>query len=262
MAGPAATAHAAGPGACLMSTPARPPLASRAAGLAARLALAAALLAGVPGPARGGDPASETCATRVAEARFDLKDAREREQLAPVRRDADQAVFDLLEPLWQAGTTERLRYLAGKHARDRSRVLVDREAIARERAEAKLAVLEGECFERGRDASADRARYEELACDLVRKQAEVASVDRDYWEEVIESLEELRAQELITEQRLILARFELASAKIEERARHERARGCRAALAAVAAAGERKAADADPAGSGPDPRAVVGAGGG
>lgn len=203
--------------------------------------LAALLLAA---PAVAGAPVDELCATAVAEARFDLKQLREQEELAPVQRDADQAVFDLLESLWETHSTERLRYLAGRHARDRSLALVDRAAIVRERQEAKLDVLEGECLEPGHDSAAARARYEELSCDLVHEDEEVASLDRDYWQEVIESLEELRSQELVPEQRLIDARYALASARIAQRARRRRGRECRAALAAAAAEAKQEAEEA------------------
>ena len=172
------------------------------------------------------EPRTRTCAIRVAEAEFDLATLQEAEGLAPIQLQGDQAILDLLTPLWEARSTERLRFLAGKHARDRSRVLVKRAKLARERGTALLEVLRTECF--GESASPEAVlRFESLGCALIQADKELADVDLAYTQEVRTSIAELRSLEFATEQRLIQAEFEVNRAQKERDLRASRLRSCK-----------------------------------
>ena len=200
--------------------------------VAALFVVAAVGAAGTP--ARAAEPASETCAMRLAEARFEVDELSELEQLAPVRRDAERDIYELVKPLWEANIAARLEYLEHRFDRDRFQIEVPRSRIERERGEAKLAVIETECLNDGKDATASRRRFEELSCQLVGKEREMAAVEVAYREDVVAVLAELRSRELVTEQRLIDARFQVESARAEERLRAKRHRTCSAALASRA----------------------------
>lgn len=194
-----------------------------------RLAAIALLLP--PVSALATEPATRTCAARVAEAEFELEDLREIERIAPMALEANQAVHDLLEPLWRSRSTERLRYLAGRHARDRSRVELDRAKVAARRGAAKLEVLQSECLSGGDAESQDRAaealaRYVALACSLIGKNLAIAKVDRSYRQEVLDSVAELRSRELATAQELIQARYELKRSESQLSLRRARQRQC------------------------------------
>jgi hypothetical protein len=182
------------------------------------------------------EPASETCAVRLAEARFELDELREQELLAPVQLDAEQGIFDLVEPLWEANITARLTYLENRRDRDAAAVQVARSRIARQRGEQKLAVIERECLAQG-DAAEARREYETLSCRLVDRDREIAAIDRSYHADVVEILGELRGRELVTEQRVIRARYLLQTSEMELRLRGARQRECEKGLAAASALG-------------------------
>ncbi|HEB90129.1 MAG TPA: hypothetical protein ENI85_11200 [Deltaproteobacteria bacterium] len=169
------------------------------------------------------------CALLLSEARFELEDRREEERLAPIRSAADQAIYELLEPLWKARSTEWLRYLAARHARDRSRLEVDRAGIETKRAEEKLTALTRECVDPGAGTEKPTLRYERLGCDLARKTRDIAALDLAYRKEVLESTNELRRLELATAQDLIHARYALDRAKAQLQSRSARWDRCKRA---------------------------------
>ena len=177
-------------------------------------------------PAFGDEPATQTCALRVSEARYEVESHLEEERLAPLRLIREQAVLDLLQPLWEARSTERLRYLAGKAARDLARIRVDMAALAREQAETKVEVLEQECFSKPGSAERALTRYRELECELVAKEKRLAEIDLEYRREVLKSTRELRARELSTAQDLIVAEHDLDRAAALLRMRSERLSRC------------------------------------
>ncbi len=196
-------------------------------------------LAHTGGDARADEPANRTCAARVAEAEFDLEERREDEKLAPILSGANQAIFDLLEPLWEAKSTERLRYLKGKHDRDVAQLQVERARIETERAAAKLDVLRGECFDSkdgnsqgggqgdGKGGESSLSEYDVLGCALVRKNKDIASVDLDYAREKHDAIAELRSREFATEQSLILAKYDVERAEAKLTARNARVAECK-----------------------------------
>ncbi len=192
----------------------------------AALGLAFQILAPMPTHAEDGASPSRACPLLLAEARFELEDRREAEDLAPIRSKASQAIFDLIEPLWKARSTEWLRYLGAKHARDRARLEIDLAKLQTARAEEKLALLTRECLDPKSNVENPARRFEELGCDVVRKTREIAALDLAYRKEVLESTNELRRLELATAQDLIHARHTLDRARAQLRSRDARSRLC------------------------------------
>jgi len=181
------------------------------------------LLAG-PGVAEASS--TRTCALLLSEARFELEDSREVERLAPIILAADQAVFNLFEPLWEAHLTERLQFLGAKHARDRSQLHAERAKIATRRATAKIDVLAQECLSHGPGADDPLVRFGALGCELVGKDKEIAALDVAYTREVLHSTAELRRRELATAQDLVRAKFSVERAESELRSRANRLAEC------------------------------------
>ncbi len=95
--------------------------------------------------------------------RDELDHLREHERIAPIVSTAHEGIFDLLEPLFEAGVTEKLRYLLGKRNRDQSRIEVARSKIATQRALAKFEVLTNECFSGGAHSVDSLARFGALS---------------------------------------------------------------------------------------------------
>jgi hypothetical protein len=171
---------------------------------------------------------SGICALTASVIRFELEDAREDEHLAEAALVAQQGILDLLQPLWDARLTERLRYLSARHRRDRAEVEVGRSTVVRERAETKLEALEQACDEGAATEGEAAVRFEELGCQLVRYDSELARIDVAFYEEVMQSTAELRSRELTTAQELIVARFDLQNAQAELKARKKRLDRCAA----------------------------------
>jgi len=80
--------------------------------LAFRVAVVVFLIAQISEPAAAATATAQTCSRLVSDARFALDDLRERQHLATIRLAAEQASFELIEPLWEARSIERLRFLA------------------------------------------------------------------------------------------------------------------------------------------------------
>ena len=194
--------------------------------LAFRVAVVVFLIAQISEPAAAATATTQTCALLVSEARFDLDDLREREHLATIRLAADQAIFELIEPLWEARSIERLRFLAAKYDRDRARLSVRRAAVASSRAAAKLEVLEGGCEITSATGEKSPDGFEALGCELVRKRKEMAALNLTYRKEVLESTEQLRRLELATAQELIQAQYDLDLAKSRLRSHTSRLSEC------------------------------------
>jgi len=194
--------------------------------LSLRVVVVVILAAQISWPAAAQKAATQSCDLLVSEARFEFEELREEERLAPIGLTADQAIFELLEPLWEARSTERLRYLAAKHARDRSRISVEQAAIATNRAAVKLEVLTRECFAPEANPGKAPGRFEALGCELIRKEKEIAAVDFAYRKEVLESTNELRRLEFATAQDLIRAQFNLNLARAQLRSRTRRLGEC------------------------------------
>ena len=184
------------------------------------------LIAQISGPAAAETAATQTCSLLVSEARFDLEDLREQEHLTTIRLAADQAIFELIEPLWKAQSIERLRFLAAEYDRDRARLSVRRAAVATNRAAAKLEVLEGGCEIASTSGEKSPDGFEALGCELVRKRKDMAALNLTYRKEVLEGTEQLRRLELATAQELIQAQYDLDLAKSRLRSHASRLSEC------------------------------------
>ena len=142
---------------------------------------------------------------------------------------AAEEVFGLLDRLWEVDATERLRYLSGKHQRDRASIGVERLGRLLEQQEALLEQYRLICdaggskeqTEEERNAI-DRAwrRYRVAECKARGHDVAVAEVDLAYRLEVLASFRDLREHDVATRQDIVyserdveMARKQLAQAK-------------------------------------------------
>ena len=191
--------------------------------------LACVLLSASAAPAPAEETISGICTLTTSVLRFELEEARENEQLAQSMMVADQAILKLLEPLWEARLTERLRFLTAKHARDRSKLVAGRSKIATHRARAKLGALEEACSGAEGDENNSTEDFEQLGCQLIRSEKRIARVDLTYYEEVLHSTNELRNNDLATLQEVISAKYRVQNARSELSSKKQRLKRCGAA---------------------------------
>jgi len=142
---------------------------------------------------------------------------------------AAEEVFGLLDQLWKSDATERLRYLSGKHQRDRAAIGVERLGHRLEQQEALIEQYGLICDAGGSKApteeernAIDRAwgRYRVAECKARARDVAMAEVDLAYRLEVLASFRDLREHDVATRQDIVyserdveMARKQLAQAK-------------------------------------------------
>lgn len=137
-------------------------------------------------------------------------------ELARSELIARQEIFDLLEDLWEGEATERMRYLAGKYARDSARVDLGRKTARLARQEAYLAWLKAVCTSKP-DPEAIRREAEQLYaaadCDVRRHDVEVARVDQEWSAVWLASIRDLREHNVATRPDVIEAEYDVRMAE-------------------------------------------------
>lgn len=142
---------------------------------------------------------------------------------------AAEEVFGLLDRLWKSDATERLRYLSGKHQRDRTSITVERLENLLEQQEALIEQYQLICDADGSKAkteeerrSIDKAwqRYRAAQCEVRMREVALAEVDLAYRLEVLASFRDLREHDVATRQDIVyserdveMSRKQLAQAK-------------------------------------------------
>ena len=142
---------------------------------------------------------------------------------------AAEEVFGLLDRLWKSDATERLRYLSGKHQRDRTSITVERLENLLEQQEALIEQDQLICDADGSKAkteeerrSIDKAwqRYRAAQCEVRMREVALAEVDLAYRLEVLASFRDLREHDVATRQDIVyserdveMSRKQLAQAK-------------------------------------------------
>ena len=142
---------------------------------------------------------------------------------------AAEEVFGLLDRLWKVDATERLRYLNGKHQRDRASFGVERLGHPLEQQEALIEQYRLICDASGSKtptvetrSAIDKAwrRYRLAECEVHASSVALAEVDLAYRLEVLASFQDLREHDVATRQDIVyserdveMARKQLAQAK-------------------------------------------------
>ena len=143
---------------------------------------------------------------------------------------AAEEVFGLLDKLWKSDAVERLRFLTGKHQRDRAAIIVERLEQLLTQQESLIEQYRLICDARGSgepsgegQRSIDRAwrRYRRAECEVRARDLALAEVDLAYHLEVLASFRDLREHDVATRQDIVyserdveMSRKELAQAKM------------------------------------------------
>lgn len=171
-----------------------------------------------------------------ADCRVVLEEERQERDAAVLQLDlarselvAAEEVFGLLDRLWKNDATERLRYLSGKHQRDRASISVERleQLLTQQEALIEQYRLICDAAESGAQSgderrAIDRAwqRYRRAECEGYGREIALAEVDLAYHLEVLASFRDLREHDVATRQDIVyserdveMSRKELAQAK-------------------------------------------------
>lgn len=177
------------------------------------------------------------CDLVLADQRLARDDLDRDVQLALSDREASAKIFDLVEALWKNEAIEKIIYLRAKHDRDATRIDHDRARHALDRQEAALEQLTAVCEAPGSGGTkADAARrkakkafdhYRLASCDVLADDEQRATVDLSFSEAYLESVRDLRANNVAAEQDVILAQrdVEKDSKRLEQA--HGRVQACR-----------------------------------
>jgi hypothetical protein len=177
------------------------------------------------------------CELVLAEERLERDDLELNVQLMLSEREAAAKIFDLVEALWKNEAIQEIVFLRAKHERDATRIDHDRARHALEQKEASLEHLAAACEAPGGSGSkADTARrkaekaferYRLASCEVLADDERRAATDLLFSEALLESVRDLRANNVATEQDVILAQrdVEKVSKRLEQS--HRRVESCR-----------------------------------
>lgn len=168
------------------------------------------------------DPAHPFCRLLLQEERNEREDLELAVDLAASEAVATEEIFRLLEGLWKNDAIERLLYLRGKHSRDVTKLEHERKVLLLERQEALIDQLRLVCSEtpsaelsEDERSAYDRAhaRYSKADCGRLAKETAIARVDLTYSQEVLDSVRDLRENDVATRQDVILAELDVEQAR-------------------------------------------------
>jgi hypothetical protein len=193
----------------------------------------------------GDDPIHPYCRLLLREEAGEREDLELAVELAASERVATEEIFGLLDGLWKNDAVQRLVYLAGKHDRDVAKLAYERQGLLLERQDALIDQLRLVCGETPSEdlSESDRlaydrahARYLKADCGRLAKQTEMARVDLAYRQELLESMRDLRENDVATRQDVILAERDLAKARQRLEQGGPRVERCRSEFEALEAA--------------------------
>ena len=177
------------------------------------------------------------CELVLADRRLERDDLDLDVQLTLSDREASGKIFDLVEALWKNDAIEKIIYLRAKHDRDATRIDHERASHTLERQEAALEQLTAIC-EAPADggAKADAAkrnankafdRYRLASCEVLADDEQRATVDLSFSEAYLESVRDLRANNVAAEQDVILAQRDVEKDSKRLDQAHHRVEACR-----------------------------------
>ena len=136
-------------------------------------------------------------------------------ELADSVLTAYEEIFVLLDGLWKNDALERMLYLKGKHDRDVAKLDKERREILLERQDALLDQYRLLCIEDASNQVYDRAyeHYLKAECDRLQKRVEIARVDLEYFLILLESVLDLRENDVATRPDVILSELQVADAR-------------------------------------------------
>jgi len=171
--------------------------------------------------------APAVCDLVLAEERFERDDFELDVQLTLSEREAAGKIFDLVDALWKRQAIEEIVFLRARHDRDATRIDYDRARHVLERKEASLVQLAAVCEAAGGGAKADAARrkadkafdrYRLASCEVLADDERRAATDLSFSEALLESVRDLRANNVAAEQDVIIAQrdVEKATERLEQ----------------------------------------------
>jgi hypothetical protein len=168
------------------------------------------------------DPSHPFCRLLLQEERNEREDLELAVDLAASDLAAAEQIYQLFEGLWKNDAVERLLYLRGKHARDVAKLDHERLLLLLDRQDAlivqlRLACSESSSGELSKDErlAYDRAhaRYLKADCGRLTKEIAIAQVDLTYMQEFLNSVRDLRENDVATRQDVILAERDVEQAR-------------------------------------------------
>ena len=167
-----------------------------------------------PLPASAQEGFDGLCALLLHESQVELEDSGLAVSNNETRLAVDQEIFELVDGMWQNDLIERLPYLAIKHRRDVSEVTLQQSLLRRERQQASLDQYRISCLsgseqqETGEDSGTideARERYITAECSLRELDVQVAQINLEYHEVLLESQQSLRQNDIASRQQVLFA---------------------------------------------------------
>ncbi|MAG32008.1 MAG: hypothetical protein CL908_14085 [Deltaproteobacteria bacterium] len=222
------------------SDPRRTPLRPRLARLA-RLTLCLAGAAFVSTAAQASDTGGLdfVCPLVEHERQRLLEDSKVELELVENEYLARKKIFEMIERLWAAHSIERETYLDYRRLRDRTKVRVARLTIqiAQQKGIVEQYVLACAQNRGARTATLVSARVEELQaeyrrldCELLDRDSEVAEIDREFDEAILQATRTLADQNIKTRYELVVEEYDLSQSKARSDSYRRRAMECRKQL--------------------------------
>jgi len=172
------------------------------------------------------------CPTLIHEERIELEDAVLTAELARSRFVAHEKIYRLIKGLWDADAVERMVYLEAKYDHDSYKLALERADLALEKQRALIEQYELACGGKGRrEIEAARLRYRKAHCAEQAKAVEVAEVNLEFNEELLDSVRNLFASEVATKTDVILAELDVELERERAADAKRRTELCRQALA-------------------------------
>jgi hypothetical protein len=158
------------------------------------------------------------CTLILYQERRDLDEWELGVDLAKTRLAAAESIFELVDALWKEDLIERFIHLTAQHERDVARIDVKRQALLVKRQEALTEQFASLCSGDGSQETQTRReeayrRYLQADCHRTGKDLAIAEVDLAYLSEVLESVHDLRENDVATRQDVIRAEEDVENAR-------------------------------------------------
>ena len=174
-----------------------------------------------------------TCPLVLYQARVDSVEQELAVDLAASRLAAADAIFALVNQLWENDAVEQIVYLAAKHDRDVAKIELTRQRLLLKRQEVEVEEYEVDCSAPGSDNTAAdrrgrldeiRRRYLQIDCHRLGKDLAISEIDLAYNTEVLASVQGHRERNTATVQNVIRAErdVEMARKRVDHQGRRVR----------------------------------------
>jgi len=169
----------------------------------------------------------------------DLEDSLVELELVENEYRARKQVFEMIEKLWGARSIEQEVYLDYKRLRDRTKVRIPRltARIAQqknivEQYALTCSQIRGSLVDRLSEKIAElQAEYRRLDCELLARDAEIADIDYEFDQAILEATRVLSQQNIKSKYDLVIDEYDLSQSRARSESYRRRTKECKKQLA-------------------------------